>query len=154
MIAQCPGIKTALHVTSKVLCSPAQLPSPASFQHTLPLISEPYCSGFLQLLEYNASPLPPGFSRAVLSTWESWHSAHFVDSNAFLRCQLKGYLHKGSLNMQLTSFFFNWRIVDLQSCVSFRCTAKWNCDTCIHSFRFFSHMGHSRVSSRLPWATK
>ena len=52
-------------------------------------------------------------------------------------------------------FFFYWRIVDLQRCVSFCCTAKWVSYTYkyIHSFlKFCSHMGHHRVVSRVPCA--
>ena len=48
-------------------------------------------------------------------------------------------------------FYFNfyWSVVDLQCCISFRCTAKWisYTYTYIHSFRFFSHIGHYRVLS-------
>ena len=40
---------SALHVTLKVLHGPALLTSSASFQHTLPLISEPHLAGLLQL---------------------------------------------------------------------------------------------------------
>ena len=47
-------------------------------------------------------------------------------------------------------FKFYWGIVDLQCCVSFRCTAKWISYTYIHScFRLFSHIGHYRVLSSL-----
>ena len=123
VIAQCPGIKTALPVTSRVPRGPALLPSPASFPHTLPLLWSLSCwlsSAFgIQCL----AP-PPGFSRPVLSAWESCASCHFVDSSSFLRFQLECYL-QGSLDMQLTTFFFYWRIVELQCCVSFRHTAKW-----------------------------
>ena len=52
---------------------------------------------------------------------------------------------------------FYWSIVDLQCCISFRCTAKCisYTYTYIHSFfffRFFSHIGHFRVLSRVPCA--
>ena len=44
---------------------------------------------------------------------------------------------------------FYWSIVDLQYCVSFRCTAKQ-----IYPlfFRFFFNKGHQRVLSRVPCA--
>ena len=61
---------------------------------------------------------------------------------------------RGVSEYAINKFFLNWRRVDLQSCVSFRCTAKWTSDTCIHSFRFFSRLGHSSVPSRPPWATQ
>ena len=37
--------------------------------------------------------------------------------------------------------FFNWNIIDLQYCVSFRCTAKWfsYTDICIHFFQILFH---------------
>ena len=40
----------------------------------------------------------------------------------------------------------------MQCCLSFRCTAKWISYTCIHSFffRFYSHIGHYRVLSKVP----
>ena len=47
-------------------------------------------------------------------------------------------------------------IADLKCCVSFRCTAKWISYTYTHIyalfFRFYSHMGHYRVLSRVPCA--
>ena len=45
-------------------------------------------------------------------------------------------------------------IIDLQYCVSFRCTAKSVCytNTHIYFFRFFFHIGHYRVLSRVPCA--
>ena len=33
--------------------------------------------------------------------------------------------HWATREFQLVFFFFNWSIVDLQCCISFRCTAKW-----------------------------
>ena len=46
---------------------------------------------------------------------------------------------------------FNWYKVDLQSYVSFRCTAKQISYTSIH-FKFFSHIGYYTVLSVLPCA--
>ena len=54
-------------------------------------------------------------------------------------------------------FFFNWTIVDLQYCVSFRCTEKWFRYIYIHMdiwiwiymyilfFRFFSIIGYYKI---------
>ena len=53
------------------------------------------------------------------------------------------------------NYIFYWSIVDLQCCVSFRCTAKWisYTYTYIHSFyRLFSRIDHYRVLSRVPCA--
>ena len=47
------------------------------------------------------------------------------------------------LLLQITFFnYFYWRIVDLQCCVIFCCSAKWinYIYTYIHSFRFYSHI--------------
>ena len=55
-------------------------------------------------------------------------------------------------------FFFNfyWCIIDLQCCISFRCTAKWisYIYMYIHFFFlvFFSHISHYRVFNRIPCA--
>ena len=49
-----------------------------------------------------------------------------------------------------TFLYFYWSVVDLQCCVSFRCTAKWMSYTCIHLF--FSHIDHYRVLSGVPCA--
>lgn len=37
-------------------------------------------------------------------------------------------------DIQSASFFFNWNIVDLWYCVSFRCTARWFGYTCIYVY--------------------
>ena len=48
--------------------------------------------------------------------------------------------------------FFNWSIVNLQCCVSFRCTAKWFSYTYIYIyfFRLFSLIGYYKISSIVP----
>ena len=51
----------------------------------------------------------------------------------------------------LPLFFFNWNIVDLQRCVSFRYTAKWF-TYFIFLFRFFPLIGYYRALSRVPCA--
>ena len=58
---------------------------------------------------------------------------------------------------QFFFFYFNfyWNVLDLQYCVSFLCTAEWisYTYTYVHSvFRFFPHIDHCRVSSRVPCA--
>ena len=54
-----------------------------------------------------------------------------------------------SLAIASLSKTFYWSIVDLQYCISFRCTAKWFSYTYIYLstfffFRFFDHKSHSR----------
>ena len=50
--------------------------------------------------------------------------------------------------------FLNWSIVDLQSCVSFRCTTKWFNYTYTHLsfFRFFSITGNYKILNIIPCA--
>ena len=54
-----------------------------------------------------------------------------------------------------SSFFKNWSTVDLQSCVSFRYTAKWFSYTyiciCIF-FRFFSIIGYYKILNIVPYS--
>ena len=51
-------------------------------------------------------------------------------------------------------FILYWSIVDLQYCVSFRCTATWFGYTYIYPFffRFFSHVGYYGILTRVLWA--
>lgn len=46
--------------------------------------------------------------------------------------------------------FFNWSMVNLHCCVSFRCTVKWL--LCTHTFlvRFFSILGYFKIPSIVP----
>ena len=58
-------------------------------------------------------------------------------------------VHSFSLLYNIPFYFlfnFYWSRIDLRCCVSFSCTAKWvsYTYTYIHSFRFFSHIGHYR----------
>ena len=60
-------------------------------------------------------------------------------------------------------YFLNWSIVDLQCCVSFRCTAQWfsfiyicvyvciYIYICIFFFRFFSLISYYKILSIVPW---
>ena len=69
--------------------------------------------------------------------------------------------HTGpSVTLQRRLFYFydfycrvtelNW-IVDLQSCISFRCTVKWNSHIYTYNLFFlFSHIYHYRVLIRVP----
>ena len=65
-----------------------------------------------------------------------------------------------SVSLQWRLFYFydfycrvtelNW-IVDLQSCISFRCTVKWNSHIYTYNLFFlFSHIYHYRVLIRVP----
>ena len=56
------------------------------------------------------------------------------------------------INFPTLIFFFNWSIVDLQCCVSFRCTAKWVSYICIFFFRFFSTIGYYKILNMVPCA--
>ena len=62
-----------------------------------------------------------------------------------------------SLNFFLSFFFLNWSIVDLQYCVSFRCTAKWFSYSyiCIYLysfFQFFSIIVYYKILNIVPCA--
>ena len=55
-------------------------------------------------------------------------------------------------NVYLFKKIFYWRRVDLQSCINFRCIAKWTSYTYTHiysSFKILSHRSHYWVLSRL-----
>ena len=41
---------------------------------------------------------------------------------------------------------FYWHVVDLQCCVTFRCTAKWFSYIYIFFFRFFSHISYYKIT--------
>ena len=74
--------------------------------------------------------------------------------NCFIRIIHKTHYHKPMFCVVFLKKFVG---VDLQCCVSFRCTAKWISYTCIYIplfFRFFSHIGHYRVLSRVPCAIR
>ena len=53
--------------------------------------------------------------------------------------------------------FFYWSAVDLQCCVSFRCTEKWFilhmcvCGVCVFHFRFFSIICYYKILNRVPY---
>ena len=50
-------------------------------------------------------------------------------------------------------FILYWSIVDLQCCISFRCTENVLCiDIDILLFKFFSHLVFYRIASRDPYA--
>ena len=54
-------------------------------------------------------------------------------------------------------FQFFWSILDLQCCVFFRYTAKWISYSYTYIYSVcvcvsFSHIGHSRILSRVPYA--
>ena len=81
------------------------------------------------------------FHKLILITWTNITSNHLQPKYAIL----------------VLSFFrnFYWRIVDLQCCVSFRCTAQWIRYTYTYTYSFlscFSHIGLYRVLSRVPCA--
>ena len=89
-----------------------------------------------------------------------------IYQNYFFHCpiltfvQLLSFLMDFLIHLSL-SFFSkipHWSIVDLQCCVSFRGRAKSFCYTCayIHSYllRVSSHIGHYRVSNRVPRVSK
>ena len=81
-----------------------------------------------------------------LCLFASWIVGHFFlkksNSNGFVyllvwsRIPSNNSCVKQSLGVLFSFFNFYWSIVDLQCCVSFRCTAKWvtYTNTYIHSF--------------------
>ena len=52
-----------------------------------------------------------------------------------LKTKMSGFLHQ-TLWPEHQDFFFHWNIVDLQYCVSFRCTVKWSRYTHTHTHTY------------------
>lgn len=102
---------------------------------------------------------------SVASSLENSIWLRFLNSLTCLLLSSKIYLGKcasGSvcLDHLFFSLFinflrFDWSVVDLQGCVSFRCTAQQITCTCryIHSL-LFSHLGYSTVLSRFSCAVR
>ena len=67
-----------------------------------------------------------------LCGWEPLQKLHYAPSKYFQVCSGDGEVTLFLFLLFLISFY--WYIVDLQCCVSFRCSAKWLSYTCINSF--------------------
>ena len=83
-------------------------------------------------------------------------SLTFVINTFWILCMVLKNIHYFTCSLQQFSqhhlLIFYWSIADLQCCISFRCATKWTRYTCIHSLRFFSHIGYCRALSRVPCA--
>ena len=101
------------------------------------------------------SGLPAGAPRSLMEN--RLYSALWDLMNRYNRRALKSRSgtsrFQGTVSSPTSFFFFNkfyWNTVDLESCVSFGCTAKLY--IYMFLFRFFPHIDYYSVLSRLTYA--
>ena len=94
-----------------------------------------YCHwgmAFLILFHFIASGIALGSAGRRLNVSKDWRHVRLPPEKG--ASSLGGYGGPGRMSVLRPFFFFNWSIVNLQCCVSFKCTAKGFSYTYIYSF--------------------